>query len=84
MASIEIEYCGRCRFGEQAATTRRVLLSWLRERPDVDAEQVTLSPATEDILCVAVDGERVWCASEPGRRVDAVEAVNAVRRRLAG
>lgn len=84
MTRIEIEYCGRCRFGEQAAATRRVLLSWLHDRSDVDAEHVTLSPATDDVLCVAVDGERVWCARDPASHVDPVAAVNAVRRQLAG
>jgi predicted Rdx family selenoprotein len=85
MSRIEIEYCGACRIGSKAVTTRRTLLSWLRERPDVDHEDVTLRPSSEeDVFCVSVDGERVWCANDPGRRVDAVAAVNAVRRQLAG
>jgi predicted Rdx family selenoprotein len=79
---VEIEFCGPCRYGEQAAATRRVLLS--RLRTEIDPSEVGLTPRREPCLCVAVDGERVWCAADPGGRVDAMAAVNAVRRRLAG
>lgn len=82
MTEIEIRYCRPCRAGGQAAGTRRALLSRLRDHPSVDPDEVTLSPASEEVFCVAVDGERVWSAADPAGRVDPVAAVNAVRRRL--
>lgn len=81
MARIEIEFCGPCRYGEQAAVTRQVLLS--RLHTEIDPPDVELRPKREECVCVSVDGERVWCAPDPSGRVDAMAAVNAVRRRLA-
>lgn len=82
VTEIEIRYCRPCRTGGKAADTRRALLSRLRDHPRVDPEQVTLSPASEEVFFVAIDGEQVWSAADPAGRVDAVAAVNAVRRRL--
>lgn len=82
MARIEIEFCGSRRYGEQAAATRQVLLS--RLQTEIDPPDVQLTSKREECICVTVDGERVWCATDPGGHVDTMAAVNAVRRRLAG
>jgi predicted Rdx family selenoprotein len=84
MTRIEIEFCGPCRYGEQAAATRQVLLSRLRDHAEIDPVNVRLTAKREECICVSVDGERVWCAADPGGHVDRMAAVNAVRRRLAG
>jgi hypothetical protein len=78
MAQVEIEYPAPRRLGGEATTTRRVLAEWLGGRHDIE---VNCSPSAEDLFCVSVDGDRVWC-TDPDDRIDPFEAVAAVRSRL--
>lgn len=79
MVRIDVEYCASCRVGEAAVATRRVLADRLREYHEI--EGVSLVPSGEETFRVTVDGERVW-STDPGDRVDPMEAVAAVRSRL--
>jgi predicted Rdx family selenoprotein len=80
MVRIAIEYCAPCRLGAEAVATQRVLSDHLRGYDEVEA--VSLDPSGEEVFCVHVDDEPVWSA-DPDGRVDPMEAVAAVRSRLA-
>ncbi|MES3518220.1 MAG: Rdx family protein [Natronomonas sp.] len=79
MTTVSVEYCAPCRAGGAAVETRRALTDHLRKYSEV--EEVTLTPSSEEVFCVSIDGERVWC-SDPSDRVDPMEAVAAVRSQL--
>jgi predicted Rdx family selenoprotein len=79
MAQIAIEYATGSRLRSEAETARRLIDSYLGDRPDVDG--VTLSPSADSVFCVSVEGDRIWCTN-PGEWIDAMEAVGAARRRL--
>jgi len=79
MAEIAIEYASGSRLRSEAETARRLIDSYLGDRPDVD--RVTLAPSSESVFCVSVEGDRIWCTN-PREWIDAVEAVTAARRRL--
>ena len=79
MAEIAIEYAVGNRLRSEAETARRLIDTYLGDRDDVD--RVTLSPSTESVFCVSVEGDRIWC-TDPREWIDAMEAVSAVRRRL--
>jgi len=79
MAEIAIEYAAGSRLQPEAETARRLIDSYLGDRPDVDA--VTLSPSSDSVFCVSVEGDRIWC-TDPREWIDAMEAVTAARRRL--
>ncbi|MFC6753038.1 hypothetical protein [Halorubrum tibetense] len=79
MAEIAIEYASGKRLRSEAETARRLIDAYLGDRSDVDG--VTLSPSTESVFCVSVEGDRIWCTN-PREWIDAMEAVTAARRRL--
>ncbi len=79
MAEIAIEYASGKRLRSEAETARRLIDAYLGDRSDVDG--VTLSPSTESVFCVSVEGDRIWCTN-PREWIDAMEAVSAARRRL--
>lgn len=79
MPQVNIEYCAPCRLAGEATETRRVLADWLGQRHDLN---VNCSPSAEELFCVSVDGDRVWC-TDPDDRIDPFEAVAAVRSQLA-
>ena len=79
MAEIAIEYAAGSRLQPEAETARRLIDSYLGDRPDVDA--VTLSPSSDSVFCVSVEGDRIWC-TDPREWIDAMEAVMAARGRL--
>jgi predicted Rdx family selenoprotein len=79
MAEIAIEYAAGSRLQPEAETARRLIDSYLGDRSDVDG--VTLSPSTDSVFCVSVEGDRIWC-TDPREWIDAMAAVAAVRRRL--
>jgi len=71
MAEIAIEYAAGSRLRSEAETARRLIDSYLGDRSDVD--RVTLSPSSESVFCVSVEGDRIWCTdpasgSTPWRR----------------
>jgi hypothetical protein len=78
MPRVEVEYPAPRRLGGEASATRRVLADRLGDH----VESITCSPSSEELFCVSVDGERVWC-TDPGGRIDPFEAVAAVRSQLA-
>ncbi len=79
MAVIAIEYATGQRLWTEAETARRLIDAHLGDRPDVD--EVTLSPSSESVFCVSVEGDRIWC-TDPREWIDSMEAVTAARRRL--
>ena len=79
MAEIAIEYAAGNRLRTEAETARRLIDAYLGDRPDVDT--VTLSPSTESVFCVSVEGDRIWCTN-PRDWIDSMEAVSAARTRL--
>ncbi|MBP1921421.1 putative Rdx family selenoprotein [Halorubrum alkaliphilum] len=79
MAEIAIEYASGKRLRSEAETARRLIDAYLGDRPDVDG--VTLSPSTESVFCVSVEGDRIWCTN-PREWIDSMEAVTAARSRL--
>ncbi|WP_435093328.1 hypothetical protein [Halorubrum sp. N11] len=79
MAEIAIEYAAGSRLRSEAETARRLIDSYLGDRSDVDG--VTLSPSSDSVFCVSVEGDRIWC-TDPREWIDAMEAVTAARRRL--
>ena len=79
MAEIAIEYAAGNRLRSEAETARRFIDAYLGDRPDVD--RVTLSPSTDSVFCVSVEGDRIWC-TDTREWIDAMEAVSAARRRL--
>ncbi len=79
MAEIAIEYAAGERLWSEAETARRLIDAHLGDRPDVD--RVTTSASRESVFCVSVEGDRIWC-TDPGKWIDSMEAVSAVRRQL--
>jgi len=79
MAEIAIEYASGKRLRSEAETARRLIDAYLGDRSDVD--RVTLSPSTESVFCVSVEGDRIWCTN-PREWIDSMEAVTAARGRL--
>ena len=79
MAEIAIEYATGKHLWTEAETARRLIDAHLGDRSDVD--DVVLSPSSESIFCVSVEGDRIWCTN-PGEWIDSMEAVSAARRRL--
>ncbi len=79
MAEIAIEYAAGNRLRSEAETARRLIDAYVGDRAEVD--RVTLSPSTEPVFCVSVEGDRIWC-TDPREWIDAMDAVSAVRRRL--
>ena len=71
--------CAPCLLAAEPPETRRVLADWLGQRHDLN---VSCSPSSEELFCVSVDGDRVWC-TDPDDRIDPFEAVAAVRSQLA-
>ena len=81
MAEIAIEHANKPRLRAEAETARRLIDGHLGDRSDVD--RVTTAAASDDAFCVSVEGDRIWCADTDGW-IDAMAAVSAVRRQLAG
>lgn len=79
MTEIAIEYAAGDRLRSEAETARRLIDAYLGDRPDVD--RVTLSPSSESVFCVSVEGDRIWC-TDTREWIDSMEAVTAARRRL--
>jgi predicted Rdx family selenoprotein len=79
MVEIAIEYATGDRLRSEAETARRLIDAYLGDRAEVD--RVTLSPSTESVFCVSVEGDRIWC-TDPREWIDSMEAVSAARRRL--
>ncbi|PSQ55725.1 hypothetical protein BRD22_08495 [Halobacteriales archaeon SW_8_68_21] len=79
MTEIAIEYATGNRLRSEAETARRLIDAYLGDHPDVD--RVTLSPSSESVFCVSVEGDRIWC-TDPREWIDAMEAVTAARRQL--
>mgnify|MGYP005848280321 FL=1 len=79
MAEIAIEYAAGSRLQSEAETARRLIDAYLGDRSDVDG--VTLSPSSDSVFCVSVEGDRIWC-TDPREWIDAMEAVTAARGRL--
>ena len=80
MVSIDVEYCAPCRLGDEAVATRRALAAHLRKYDEI--ESVSIAPSSAERFRVSVDGESVWSA-DVGEQIDPMEAVAAVRSRLA-
>jgi len=79
MAEIAIEYAAGSRLQAEAETARHLIDAYLGDRSDVDG--VTLSPSSDSVFCVSVEGDRIWCTN-PREWIDAMEAVTAARGRL--
>jgi len=78
MDDVSIEYSSHRGLGDEARTTQRLLLDWLRE----GSRGISVQPRTEPVSRVLVGDEEVWSVPD-GERVDPVAAVNAVQRYLA-